>query len=265
VVSVPPSEYLRSVEPIWVLWLLGTPLLAWLAWKAFATAGADDWRLFFAEEDGAAYTISYALVTPLVAALVALVVETTLFLVVKIGTVHAAYAAARANIVWRTTPARAGDVGSPEAMRQEAERRARTAAVQVMGAFASSSALHLEGAGATGAMPTEARRYQEAYAKYVAGRREVSASYVMRKYRFADRATEVKIEPASPGPTDDITVTVAYEMPFHMPGIGRILGHRPAAWPGARFRTYRIESRATLQNEAPRNAEQRLGIDYVSE
>jgi hypothetical protein len=177
------------------------------------------------------------------------VVETTLFLVVKIGSVSAAAAGARAFIVWRSLDA------------AKADERTRFATVNGMAAVASSRAVHQRGIGSNSQAEAAAERYYEAYRRYCQG--EASRRYITAKYRYADRATRYEVSSLDPGWNEDVTLTLHYEMPFHLPVIGRILGER-APWPGAPFYTYRITSQATLRNQGPRNAEQTLGIKYVS-
>ena len=52
------------------------------------------------DEDGAAYTLSYVMVIPVYALLICLIIESVLMLTAKLGTVYAAYAAARTASVW---------------------------------------------------------------------------------------------------------------------------------------------------------------------
>src|SRR6185436_5257888 len=52
------------------------------------------------EEDGAAYTLSYVMVIPVYAILVCMIIESVLMMSAKMGTVYAAYAAARTASVW---------------------------------------------------------------------------------------------------------------------------------------------------------------------
>jgi hypothetical protein len=163
---------------------------------------------------------------------------------------YAVYAAARAQIVWQ--------VANPARF----DEPARTAAVQAMVPFASSSRLHAAGAGIAGLPSPEALLYVQAYHHVVRG--PAPDDYLAAKYEFARRATRVTSTGRPARSDGDVTVTVTYEMPLHIPGAGRLLGG-PASWPGARFRTRTIVSRATLPGEGARNPTQTLGIDYVSQ
>jgi hypothetical protein len=54
---------------------------------------------------------------------------------------------------------------------------------------------------------------------------------------------------------------VEYEMPLHVPGVGRLFG-QPAPWNGARFYTRRIGSTVMLDLEPPVSESGRLGLGY---
>jgi hypothetical protein len=94
------SECLRSVEVILVTWLLSIFLLCWLL-----VHGASYWRgrtLFklLAEEDGGAYTLSYVMTFPIYFLLICTIIQSSLVLLTKMGTMYAAYCTARSAVVW---------------------------------------------------------------------------------------------------------------------------------------------------------------------
>jgi hypothetical protein len=68
----------------------------------------------------------------------------------------------------------------------------------------------------------------------------------------ADR-TSITIDWGTGQPNSDVTVTVTYRAPLHIPIV--------AAWLG---RQYTTTSTATLPSEAPRSADGTLGIGYQS-
>jgi hypothetical protein len=193
-------------------------------------------------QQGAAYTLSYVMTFPLLVWLVALVVEATLLLSTKIGTVYAANASARAVIVWDA-------IDPPYARKQ-----ATTAAVRAMTPFASSRAVH--GSSTTLA----AREFAEAFAPYARLPMSDAANYLAAKYSYAERATRVEFQ-APTAWNDDVEVTVSYEAPLHVPGLGLLIG-RSAPF-GGQFRTCPIESLAILNNEGPASPNQKLQIDYA--
>jgi hypothetical protein len=266
------SEYFHSVEHIWLLWLAGTVLLAVLTCRALHSFRWSACRAFLlAEEEGAAYSLAYVMTFPIYLALVCGVIETSLILVVKIGTVYAAYAGARSAIVW----------SSAEPANQQ-QSRAERAIVHAMTPFASSNPLHAERAGVGGQMPSGAREYARAYQQFARKPKDGSflamfkpgadwntgggsvEQYLIAKYRFAKRASKVRLEPpGTPGWNADITATVTYDYPFNILGVGRLL-REPTASAAIGQPALRITSKATLPNEGPKDGV-RLGIHYVSE
>src|SRR5262245_4523384 len=62
--------------------------------------GPPTLRRLIVDEDGAAYTMSYVMVIPVYALFICMMIESVLFLTAKLGTVYAAFAAARTASVW---------------------------------------------------------------------------------------------------------------------------------------------------------------------
>jgi Flp pilus assembly protein TadG len=186
-----------------------------------------------ADESGAAYALSYVMVMPVYLLLVCVIIEAALTMVVKLGTTYAAFAAARSYAVW--LPANPG----------LADQKAQQAAAQAMTAFAGD-----RGGGGGG--------YGSSYQRYAAGEAtRVSASYVDRKRAAAGGATRVSLDSAPSNWNGDVSVTVHYDMPFHIPAVGRILGFG---------RSMTISSRATTEVEGvkgkPIGSPRPLGIQY---
>ena len=239
------SEYFRSVEGVWLAWAVSVALLAVLAWRAFRGFRWSHLRALHAEEDGAAYSLAYVLTVPFFMLLVCLVIQTTLILIVKMGTLYAAYAAARSGIVWRSAdPGRAGE-------------EARLAAVHAVTPFASSSGLHAAG-NRVGQATEGADDYAHAYRKLVHG--PATTDYLRAKYFYADKATAVDLRKDSPDADGDLTATVTYHMPLVIPGIARWFG-TPSPW-DHRFYTMEIVSKVALPDEAPQSESGTLGIQY---
>ena len=92
-----------------------------------STAIAGSMRLV-RDEEGGAYTLSYVMVVPIIMLLMCLIVETTLMLSAKLGTVYAAFAGARVASVW-----------SSAADWDRAEQRIEQAAIKAFVPFASGS------------------------------------------------------------------------------------------------------------------------------
>lgn len=205
-------EYFRSVEHVWVIWVVSLVSLVYLTYRILRGFRWQDCKAILSEEDGAAYSLSYVMCLPLYLILVCLIIEGTLVLIVKMGTIYAAYAGARAEIAWRSLdPARAND-------------KRNQAAIQALAPFASSSQLHAKGAGVSDAPGSAATRYLAACKEYSGS--GTPTRYMMAKYRYAEKATRTEMRTTSSEWDADVIVTVTYEMPFHVPGVGRILGHR---------------------------------------
>src|SRR5690606_9836967 len=136
-----------------------------------------------ADERGASYSLSLVLVTPFYTLLICTIVECALMMVVKIGTVYAAYSAARSAMVW--LPA---EPSRPD--------KIQLAAVQAMTPFASSLEEHCRGVGVSGqTLATENGNYFDAYRRYPASHQ--SRRYAWRKREYAARATRVTIVASS--------------------------------------------------------------------
>lgn len=249
---VPISEYFRSVEWIWAIWIVSVILLVVLTRHILRAIDFRQWTAVFRDEDGAAYSLSYVLVFPIYLLLVMLVIQVTFILIVKLGTVYAAYAAARSQIVWNTM---VDD-------RSQVNEKSRQAAVQVMAGYSTSWNSHLRQAGV---LPSfRAEEYFQIYRTIYnasGGARRV----IVNKYRWAEWATNVSAERKVLGEPwiADIKATVTYKMPFHIPAIGRFMGRREIG-PGGSYFVIEVTSSATLQDEAPQNNRLKLGLQYES-
>lgn len=190
------------------------------------------------DEDGGAYTLSYVMVIPILMLLTCVIIETSVMMCAKVGTVYAAYSGARTASVW----------SSASRDWSTAEDRIKRAAVQSFAPFAG-------GTNAKGSTPSEAARYARSYAAFADD--DVPEPYIKAKYTNAANRLNVTTN-GPPGSHDaDIKVTVEYRFRFNIPGIGKLLGEKDGD--GYYFP---LRSTATLQNEGPKNQRQDLGIGY---
>ncbi len=196
-------------------------------------------RRLIRDEDGGAYTLSYVMVIPVLMLLVAMVVESALMLTAKLGTVHAAYVAARVATVQSST------TDWPTA-----EARIERAAQQAMVPFSSGS-----NRSQTPSADSD-DDYRSAYQQWAD--EAVADSYVQSKQRDAAGNVRVRIDGPPASWQADVTAVVSYDYPFRLPGIGRLIGE-PSA--GGGF-TFPLTSRATLPGDGPQNSTQTLGIGY---
>lgn len=245
-------ELFRSVEWVWAFWLLGLVALGALAIGLLRAARRNSaerraWRGLNRCEAGAAYSLSYMLTIPLIALIICLVVDLTLILVAKIGTVYAAYAAARTAVVWVPSGVSPGT----------AKDKVDAAAQNAMTPFASSNAHHRP----ISSPPPSGLVYYAAHKSFAEN--PADFDYIGWKWLYASWATKVTVD----GGTDykkDVTVTIDYRAPFHMPAVGRIFGS-PTLFG---FYTTNIRTVVKLENQAPRSDEKNppsrpLGISYV--
>jgi len=235
--------YLSTIEDVAALGLLSA--LTFVTLSCVVRRRARPLRHPAVDESGASYTLGLTLVTPVYTLLIAVIVECTLMAVVKLGTMYAAYAAGRSAMVWLTAEPPRPD-------------KVQLAAAQAMTPFSSSNhADKVPGANRPSQPAGEA--YFAAYCRFANARQ--SAEYATQKHRYAALATFTSIERQTSAPGSPITVTVEYEAPLHLPGVGRIFGRR-APWPGAQFYTRRIGSTITLDLEPALADEGRLGLGY---
>lgn len=241
------SEMIRSVEHIWLIWLASLASLAWLGRAMIRRHKRRPWRELARCEDGVAYPLSYMITVPLLALIVCLIVDTTLILVAKAGTVYAAYAAGRSAIVWYPSGVSPGT----------AQEKAEAAAVHAMTPFASGSKQHRPPTTATSGMSAFLTAHQSFSSN------PAKMDYLGFKYRYATWATDVSTD-AGGDSSRPVVTTVTYKAPFHMPGIGRILGIRSSFG----FYYMNVTTTISLESQAPRtdspaSSSRPLGITYV--
>ena len=160
------------------------------------------WRI---DEDGAAYTLSYVMVIPVYALLICMIIETVLMLTAKLGTVYAAFAAARTASVW-----------SSATTWDKTMTKAKAAATKSMTPFASGT----HGGSTKAASPPMRLAYVAAYHAYA--KKSDFEQVPARQVRLRPGAREGRDRQARPNiGTADITAKVTYEFPFNVPG------HRP--------------------------------------
>jgi len=249
-------EIFRSVEWIWVSW--GIAILGCLGlhfalrqWKK-PERQKPQWKKL-ADEDGAAYAVPYVMTFPLYALFVGLVVECSLLLVTKVGTMYSAYAAVRSAAVWESAKSGSGGISSQK-MTEKAER----GAILAMIPFASGSTQHAAGSNGGNELVPSVLTAAELFR----GGRFVNPNYLVRKVRYAASHTRVSgIDRGSNAPDALLTARVEFEAPFHIPGIGRILGQAS----GNGYFVIPVKSTATLPSESPQNEARDIGIDYISE
>lgn len=195
------------------------------------------------DEDGAAYTLSYVMVIPFYALFICMIIESALFLTAKLGTVYAAYAAARSASVW-----------SSATTWEKAQKKATEAAIKSMTPFASGTSLSLND---VKSIPNaaEARDFWLAYQLYAND--PVAHKYLLAKYSYARQNVKVTFAGKPATWKADVKVKVTYDFPFNVPGVGRLFGTR-----GLYGYYYRITTEVSLPNEGPKDGLKTIGIGY---
>jgi Flp pilus assembly protein TadG len=247
-------DRLTDVAGMAIPFAIGCLVIVLLAWFGPRGRRRLDIRGLVNGEDGASYTLSMAFVIPIYVLMIAMITECAVMMVVKLGTMNAAFAAARAACVWQ--PA--------EITPKRREEMVHLAAAQALAPFASSRDVHLQPTGYAGQIGSQANRdFAAAYLRFSGG--SAPFEYLAKKRLYALAATTVELEAIHPNDPAKaaINVTVTFEKPIDFPIIGVVLGER-ASWPGARFFSRKISSTTMLHLEIPKSTSRRLGINYDS-
>lgn len=239
-----PTELFRSVEIIWVIWLVSCIAVLWITVCGLSRVSWKRLVRLHRDEQGAAYALSYVMVVPIYFLFICLVVESSNILIAKVGTVYSAFAGARTAVVWDSA-------ASPSDARDRITESARQAFVP----FATGVKV---GNDSPPSLSSRQREYLEAYEDYVTGRR-VSRGNMQTKLANANEKLSVDYVPAADW-KDDAEVKVTYQFRFYVPGIGHALGRRGSDG----YFYYDIESSVRLQSETPQNGAGQMGISYAS-
>lgn len=240
----------ESVLPIWCIWLASMVVLTAVIQRSTRNLRWRDFQKLLRDECGSAYTLSYVLCFPLYMLLICLIIEASLVLIVKIGTIYAAYASGRTAIVWLNA--------APDL----ANKKIRQAACNAMTPFSSSNSTHLARlGGVSGLNWTTGFQLNAAYRLY-AQKARATSSYLRAKADLAAAATKVSWNPEKPVENQDVTLTLTYRMPLHIPGAARVLGYPDGVYP--------IQTTVVLQNEGAKRVPGQdprfpMGIHYRSD
>ena len=264
------TELFHSVEDVWAIWFISCALLSVLVYRAFRFQHWRSLTSFMRDERGASYALNYLMTFPFYLITVCWVIQSTMILIVKIGVMHSAHVAARSAVVWRPADPEDDDDGL-----ETAEDKAQSAAAWAMTPYASGLERHED------LIPIwrrftprafkaeiEAFAYDELY-RHFAQDSEAQESlavpeFVRRKFRYASAMTDVTLSDHENRFNEELSATVEFRMPIHIPGAGWVLG----SWSSNGF--YRdIEATATAIGEAvampldERKARWRAMFDYL--
>ena len=269
-------DYFTSVGDVWLVWAVCLVAMVFLVRRAYRGRKWASAAAFAADERGASYALSYVMTFPFYLLLMCLIIQATLVLMVKMGTVYAAYAAARTAIVWR--PSQPERPIRTDQRYDYAQEKAERAAAMAMTPFASGMRDHRDGMWKLGRRPatnamSDLPFYLSMYRTIAGHNRNESDKpyllrnydpkalpkneYVMNKFLFASAATRVEFDEQLVPWNEDFQVTVTYIMPMHVPVVGRVFGNRFAA-----FYARDISTSATLPSEAAETESGRISIPY---
>lgn len=272
-------EVFASVADVYCIW--GCSAIA-LAVLVRASLQCRPWKTALAlasDERGASYALSYVLTFPFFLMLMCLIVQASLILMVKMGTVYAAYSAARTSVVWRPSEPLIARGPAADTRYDYALEKSRRAAAVAMTPFATGYRRHLVGLFPMGAVNPGA--YADA-APYVALYRTLASragardhnnhspvlsrfdpqaaarvEYVATKFLYASAATRVELKRPIAAWNKPVEVSVTYTMPMHMPAVGRVFG----SW-WKPFFAREITTKATIPSESAETTSGRLNIPY---
>lgn len=256
----------ESVLPIWILFLVLAPvgliLTFWLIRKSCGLFWQNlSWRKFHRANDGASYSFAYLIIIPPYLILMFCLVECTLILLTKMGTVYAAFAGARSAVVYYSQQDPTANNKRLMATSDVLEK-ARTNSAQAMIPFASGMSRYQKGIPYVYGEDDFVRSYEQYYDIIESpGSVKASSKYLKRKYRYAMTYTQIETPLGNKRPESwdsDVDLKLTYYYPFQFSIIGRIFGQ-------PRMNGYYVRpitTTVTLQNEGPQNKDQRLGIHY---
>ena len=263
------AEFFRSVEVIWLVWVISLALFLVLTIYGLRSLGKISLRDIrvrlcglIHDESGASYSLSFAMVFPIYVLIIALILEATFMLVAKMGTMYAAFGAARSAIVWTTVEKPNDRQSMRTSITGKSQKMAQQAAIQAMVPFA--SGLHPGNSSTSQA----ANDYLKAYKAYTDGatKKPLRAEYIIGKYNYAAGSVRTSLSGVRQGEfwKEDIVATVSYDAPFLLPYIGKLLGGKERTVNGVKVTCLTIQSKAALLTECPMNDTGSLGISYAT-
>ena len=275
------STLTESVEGTWVIWFTSIVLLGIYVIRSLRSLRWESIESFLRDDEGASYALPYVLTLPFLLLIFCCALQGTLVLLVKFGTVHAAYAASRSASVWQGA--------DPQGRRSSdlVEFHADRAAVLAMTPFASGvedhfsrAAFHFNpSAGGMDAYIKSRLLYVPMYRRMADLSESARVSriiknadqlagddYVHRKLRFAAFMTNASVTGVGRVTpfNRDVKVKVTYSMPLHIPMAAPLFSSHGFGSYFAKNRYYakEISTTVTLPSEAAQTRHGRLEIPY---
>ena len=210
---ISPAQLVQGVEGVWLVWLASVLVVLKLSVQALRRWRRPRWAELARGEEGVSYSLSYVLVFPFYLLFVCLVFETTWLLLAKVGTMYAAHAGARSAVVWASA--------KPDNLRTT---RINQSVWTAMTPFVTGSPSWLSVQGDAFGQSLE---YAAAYDFYVSsGDPNAKPPFTTLTNRYLTAASRTTWSPPNfnnvPA-NGDLTLTVTYRAPLHIPGAARIL------------------------------------------
>ncbi len=192
------------------------------------------------DQRGGAYTLNYLLAIFSLFLFTCVVIECTQIFLARLGTVYAGFAAVRTAIVHPSGAER-------EDLAEKAAQRAFLPFARGLASQDDSNPLTEEDTS------TPLWRAYQSVAK-----QPIQATYFARKENSSVERIRVELQETSDDETNMVSVRLRYDYPLMFPFLGVVLGTLEDS-------EYQRELEAVihLPDEAPRNTEQRLGINYA--
>lgn len=231
------THYITGIEDVWLALLISLFSVTHLTAKLIIAFKVRRLSTLHREQTGATYMLPLVLTIPIYVLFITMIIECTLLLTAKVGSVGAAYSAARAAAVWlpyeNAMPQDAPDY-TPLENRQT---MVRLAAARAMFPYASGAPSHASDVVLDEFVAATANQQIAVFRAY-SGNQNFDAEYLTRKFAYAYNSSTVEIkylDPVSGGEYADnevpafnakIQLTLRYEAPIHTYGIGRLFGER---------------------------------------
>lgn len=278
------SMLTESVELVLVVWLASIVFLIVIITIGLRRTSWKSITDFLADEEGASYALPYVMTLPFLLLIFCFALQGTLILLVKYGTVHAAYASARAAVVWQGADPE--DKKNTELVDFYADR----AAIVAMIPFASGvqnqferATLHFRPSKAGADVLAKAKLVYVPMYRRMAELSESGSTtgmikdpdrvaaddYVYRKVRFAAAVTTAHVRDSKEVAefNSDVEVKVTYAMPLHIPLAAPLFSSGLFNdWLGRR-KSYakHISTTVSLPSEASQTSHGRLEVPYFPE
>ncbi len=265
------NHYIAGVEDIWCLLGASVFLCVLLTWRLLRSMALHRIASFHREQSGATYMLPLVLTMPFYVLLITMIIECTLMLTAKIGSVGAAYAAARAAAVWLPYESAMPKTAPDYTPMEDRELMVRLAAARSMWPYASGSKSHVSDEPLGEFIDATIAQQIEVFQHY-SGDQKFDLDYVYRKFAYALNASRISIDyfdpitgtvAEKPAFNSKLQLTLYYEAPIHTFGVGRLFGEESQV---GKYFVRPIMTTVSIENEGvkPSVAGNKISPDKLS-